>query len=315
MATARLLETKDLALALALFAFARQSFADAPGSIDLEWDAPSDCPGRAAVISEVDRVLSAAPTRSARMRVEGKASRVTPDAWHVDLLLRGPDWEAKRALDGSTCAAVTEAASLVIALAMNPEVEPPPPTKLEPVPEPRESPPPRASFQGPALGLAAAADAALLPGGTIGGEGNLAWTVGPIRLELAGSYFAERRATLATQNDVGARFRLGAMNARGCYLARVAHAALGPCVDIGVAWTRAEGFGPIQTYQASSTTPILGGAAFAEWQIARFFAPFMRFGASTPLSRPEYAIEALGHVHRAPPVVVRAAVGIEMHFD
>ena len=248
------------------------------------------------------------------MRVQGAVSRAGQDKWRVELVLRGPEWEAKRALDGPTCAAVSEAAALVIALAINPEIEPPPPPPKPESPE-RERPSRSPSVGGPSASLAGTVDAGMVPGGTAGVEGNLGWTLGAVHVELGGSYFAERRATLADRDDVGATFRLGSMSARGCYQFQRDRLMLGPCLDIGALWTKAQGFGPIARSEVSSVTPSVGGALGIRWLISSSFAPFVRIGAIVPVARPEFAVQGMGHVHRAAPVAVRGALGLEVHFD
>jgi hypothetical protein len=304
-------------LALPLLFGARQAFGQAAGSnVELDWDAPPECPTGASVTAEIERILAGSPSRSAHMRVQGTASRVSADKWHVELYLRGAEWEAKRGLDGPTCAAVSEAAALVIALAINPEVErPAAPVKPEPGPEPRATSIATPTFAGPAVGVGAASDAGAVPDGTVGIEGNFGWTIGSVHTELSGTYFLERRATLAERNDVGATFRLGAMSLRGCYQFARERLAFGPCVDVGLQWTSAQGFGPVAVHQVSGVAPIIGGALGAEWLVSRFFVPYARVGGMVPLARPDFAVQGMGHVHRAAIVSFRGTVGFEVHLD
>src|SRR5215831_3099125 len=88
-------------LALPIVFSARRAFGQAAGSaVELEWDAPSECPSGAALTAEVERILAGSPARTARMRAQGAVSRAASDKWHVELSLRGAEWEAKRGLDG-----------------------------------------------------------------------------------------------------------------------------------------------------------------------------------------------------------------------
>src|SRR5215510_9873552 len=98
-------------LALPIAFCVRRALGQAAGSaVELDWEAPSECPTGASVTADVERILAGSPARTARMRAQGVVSRSTPDKWHVELVLRGAEWEAKRALDGPSCAAVSEAA-------------------------------------------------------------------------------------------------------------------------------------------------------------------------------------------------------------
>jgi hypothetical protein len=288
----------------------------AASNIDLDWDAPSECPASGAVTAEVDRILAGSPARAARMRAQGIVSRSSPDKWHVELFLRGAEWEAKRGLDGPSCASVSEAAALVIALAINPEVDrPPPPVKPEASPDVRASAIPMPTFVGPALSAGITGDAGTVPDGTLGIEANFGWTIGSVHTELSGTYFLERRGTLVERNDVGATFRLGATSLRGCYQFARERLAFGPCVDVGLQWTKAQGFGPIDTHTVSGVTPAIGGALGVEWLLSRYFVPYARLGGVVPLARPEFAVQGMGYVHRAAVVAFRGTVGFEVHLD
>jgi hypothetical protein len=296
---------------------ARRAFGQAaPSAVELEWEAPSECPTGAALTAEVERILVGSPARAARMRAQGAVSRTSPEKWHVELFLRGAEWEAKRGLDGPSCAAVSEAAALVIALAINPEVDrPAPPPKPEAGPEVRAGAIPMPTFAGPAVSLGVTGDAGTVPDGTIGIEANFGWTLGSVHTELSGTYFLERRGTLEDRDDVGATFRLGATSLRGCYQFARERLAFGPCVDVGLQWTKAQGFGPIATREVSGVTPAIGSALGVEWLVSRYFVPYARLGGVVPLARPEFAVQGMGYVHRAAVVAFRGTVGFEVHLD
>jgi hypothetical protein len=288
----------------------------AGSAVELDWDAPAECPNGPSVTAEVERILAGSPGRSSRLRVQGTVSRTPQDKWHVELSLRGTELEAKRGLEGPNCAAVAEAAALVIALAINPEVErPTPPPKPETTQESRATPPQMPTFAGPAISIGATGDSGTVPDGTVGLEGNFGWTLGNVHTELSGTYFLERRGTLAERDDVGATFRLGDMSLRGCYQFARDRLAFGPCVDVGLQWTRAQGFGPIASRTVSGVTPAIGGAMGAEWLISRYFVPYARLGGVVPLARPEFAVQGMGYVHRAAVVAFRGTVGFEVHLD
>jgi hypothetical protein len=250
------------------------------------------------------------------MRAQGVVSRSSQDKWRVELSLRGAEWEAKRSLDGPSCAAVAEAAALVIALAINPEAErPAAPPKPDTTPELRASSVALPTFIGPAVSAGITGDSGTVPDGTVGIEANFGWTIGSVRTELSGTYFLERRGTLVDRDDVGATFRLSATSLRGCYQFARDRLAFGPCVDVGLQWTKAQGFGPIATRTVSGVTPAIGGALGAEWLISRFFVPYARVGGVVPLARPEFAVQGMGYVHRAAVVAFRGTVGFEVHLD
>jgi hypothetical protein len=90
--------------------------------IDLEWDAPAECPGRETVLAQIRRVLgddgaAAAPRVSARVSV----ARRDDGRWHVRIVVLGEP-EGERMLDSASCSALTGATALVLAIRIKPNL-------------------------------------------------------------------------------------------------------------------------------------------------------------------------------------------------
>jgi hypothetical protein len=95
----------------------------------LEWSAPSGCPDAGQVLRRVEE-LSGRPATSwpPKLTIRGRVVRGDSGWWvSLDFSRRGPKGE--RVFHGETCAAVSEAAALHIALGM--EVNPPAPARRE----------------------------------------------------------------------------------------------------------------------------------------------------------------------------------------
>jgi opacity protein-like surface antigen len=93
----------------------------------LEWSAPSGCPDAGQVRRRVEE-LSGRPAASWRFAIRGRVVRSDSGWWvSLDFSRRGPTGE--RVFHGETCAAVSEAAALHIALGM--EVTPPAPGRSD----------------------------------------------------------------------------------------------------------------------------------------------------------------------------------------
>jgi len=288
--------------------------ADAPPTVIEGWEAPPECPGGAAIERQVHEILVGSQLGAAGLSAQGVVTRASADRWRVDLTLRSAGWEARRTLGGPTCEAVSQAAALVIALSVNLEARAPLAEKPT-VAVPEHQPPAPPSVSGPTASLGMAFDFGALPRGTLGLEGAFGWQVPHARFELAASYFVPRRGALSARSDVGATFHFASGNLRACYELTTTSLALGPCLDAGLTWTSATGFGPIATDRVSSIGVTAGGDVEARWLISRRLAPYVRLGALIPLARPEFAVQGLGSVYRTTPVVLRGGVGIEMHFD
>jgi len=288
--------------------------ADVPPTVIDAWEAPAECPAGPAIERQVREILIGSQLGTVGLSAEGVVTHVSADRWRVDLTLRSAGWEARRTLGGPSCDAVSQAAALVIALAVNLEARAPLAAKPIPPPtEARPTVPPTTSGAIASLGMAF--DFGALPRGTLGLEGAFGWQIPHARFELGASYFLPRRGTISGRNDIGATFQFAAANLRACYELTTAALALGPCIDGGLTWTSATGFGPIATDKVSNIGFIAGGDLGARWLISRHLAPYVRLGGLLPLARPEFAVQGLGTVYRATPVVLRGGVGIEVHFD
>jgi hypothetical protein len=111
--------------------------AAAGAPFELRWDAPATCPDATAVRAAVERRLgrAIAGELGADLVIDVHASTQEGGRWRVELGMHGPDGDARRELsDASDCAAAVEAAALVIAIAIDPELagvvpDAPPPTE------------------------------------------------------------------------------------------------------------------------------------------------------------------------------------------
>lgn len=207
---------------------------------DLVWTAPASCPDREALLAGIERRRGRLLTPG-QVRLRARTSVLGPRRYHLELELNLGERREMRVLTANTCAALVDAAALVIALAIDagpppattpspPSPEPPePPPELpeqlpaltappEPPPpvfadEPPAAPsgaPPRRRGPGGFVRLQGLAELGALPGPT-GGlalAGGLLWP--RFRLELQATYLAPRTAT-TVQADVRASLFAGAL--------------------------------------------------------------------------------------------------------
>ncbi|HXI55467.1 MAG TPA: hypothetical protein VNO55_05380, partial [Polyangia bacterium] len=108
--------------------------------VDLSWTAPAGCPRAETVRASIARGVASGTV--ARVRADIVVVPVDADHWRATVNLQGADWSAARTLKGPTCAAVADAAGLVIVLALATELlEPEAIVEAPPLPPP---PPPPA---------------------------------------------------------------------------------------------------------------------------------------------------------------------------
>jgi hypothetical protein len=94
--------------------------AQSPDGLVLHWDAPERCPDRAQVLARIrahlPREHRAGDRWFARATIAVDGAR-----YRLELVLRGPASEARRSIDGFDCAALADAAALLVALALDPD--------------------------------------------------------------------------------------------------------------------------------------------------------------------------------------------------
>ena len=275
--------------------------------IELGWDAPAGCPGVEAVRAGIAHELPPLSEAIAPLHADVAVHALDAEHWQAALALRGGDWTATRLLKGASCAAVADAAGLVIGLALTSElrarevgVAPPP----APAPRPLSTP-----AVGLAVGGAAGTSLSAAPGGAL----SVGWRFAHARADLRASLFASRAANVAGFPETGGRLSLASLAADGCVLWGRA-VSLGPCVVAGVDRVHGTGTGPIAAGEVTNFAPFLGGGLRGEWRLSRWVAPFVDVQAAIPLVRARFSVENVGLVHEAAAVSFRGAAGLELRF-
>jgi hypothetical protein len=290
--------------------------------VDLTWVAPRGCPDAEAIRASIRRGLPDVAEAVAGVHTAVSVSRVDADHWRAQIDLRAADWSAARTLEGPTCAAVANAAGLVIALALNngPDerdtiaTSPPPAAAPSPAAPPPPAPPSRSS---PFLGLAAVAEVGELPVATVGGALSAGWRLPRTRVELAAGLFWPRRAAVSGHPDLGVNLWFVTLDLRACYLLGAGDFALGPCVAAGIAWTRPVGIGRAVPLTTTELDAVAGAGARGEWRMSGRVGTFALAEAAFPLSRPELSVQFsndVGRLPRAAAVSLRCAAGLDVRF-
>ena len=93
-----------------------------PQALDLRWQAPAVCPPAAQVRENVLELAEIDADRAPRLRAEGVIRRDT-SGWRLELTTDYEGMTGERSLSASSCRALTDAATLMLALILNPDVE------------------------------------------------------------------------------------------------------------------------------------------------------------------------------------------------
>jgi hypothetical protein len=274
-------------------------------SFELTWRAPSGCPTSAEVEREITRLIGDSSRNRATVRASAEVTRSGED-WRVQIRIHDGDYTSERSFDGASCRAVTKVASLIIALAIEPnagaaaEVTPPlPPEKPE---GPTVAVASRPAAEAPRRGFLAAGpvvELRLLPHVGFGFElgGGIRWP--SLSLELrAGALLPQDAGVAAT--DAGGRFFQVSAGARAC--ARIV--SRGPeifaCATGLLDVVTAEGYG---VTAPGTATALLGTAALGprvDFWLGEPWRLSLSADATHTFTEATFLLDNVGSVHQTP---------------
>jgi hypothetical protein len=296
--------------------------------VDLEWNAPAECPSKEAVLEDAARVLSEPPEAASHVLVHADVTRDERGQWHATLGVDSDDAHSDRVLDAETCQALAKATALILAIAVEgrDEARSVPASAARPssAPRSRVSVPFESRSQVVVLG-SGVVDWGLLPAAAPGAELGLGWADSTlqwrVRAFATASVFGDQTAALASAGNEGGRFAAFATSAHGC--ASLVRSALdvGLCLGIEFDVMRASGFGPPATGFTSrprtESWPSALASAIASYSLSRHVAIMVRTQGVLPIDPPTFGIvEASGHgdpLH-SPAAGVRVTLGVETRF-
>jgi len=322
--------------------------------VELHWAAVEGCPSEEHARARVETFLGGPLDRARATRLEiDVAITRERDAFVARIDTRTDEGPRRRHLPAHRdCALVGEAAALVVAMAIDPDVvtqlgdeqlralqlgqagresdmapvdpptdalppEPTPPVEPERPPAAAQRPPaaPRVPTRARPFALARAtfdAGWGRLPGVDLGTS--LALGIGWTRLraEVLGVFVAPRRVTI---EDGDARFLAWAVGARiGATAIDRPRIELPLLAGIDVGQIRARGVGLPDTRSADPVVVYARLGPGLRVRVHPLLAIAFELDLLVPFTRPSFSVQGHGQVFRLPPVAVRGAVGIELRW-
>jgi len=194
--------------------------------LDLQWTTLPECPDQGKVFADVERLSHRHIEKVGhpQLGVSGVVD-VRDGTWVVELQVSedGASPHARK-VEGKSCREVSDAAAVVIALALDapPEhpatdvIPPPPKPPAPPAPPPQRPklptpPPPTKHRVGFRLALLAGVDAVALPGFAFGGGLSAALTYVSNRFEARGLFFAPRDEQVSAKSGASVALYTGAL--------------------------------------------------------------------------------------------------------
>lgn len=316
------------------------------------WDVPADCSSKAAFMEKVEAEAEASsrvdepPVLEADVTVE----EIATARWRLQLRLRRDGRDDTRAFDATSCAAVVEAAAVVVALRLvqwrdddspsaprdppvlpDPVVELPPGPPLEPPPAlplttvldstpPVEAPPVPQQEQSSRIGGWVGVHQGLALGVAPGVGGGFALDGGVTgqwwRAGISVQTVPRRMQTHPSEPGIRGRFDLVTGEAFGCGVPSLGPVEFPVCGRLAVTGIRAVGEGAVRSSEAVWGTWLgAGGSAGVAWYVTDRVAPVLSAVALAPLRDWEFSVGGVpAALYQTGSVAFRAWVGLEIHW-
>lgn len=279
-------------------------FALAGAPIALSWTAPEECPDQAEVLREVE-LLTEGRAQPA-LQAEAVAQAV-PGGYAARLTTRQGEAIGERLLNAESCAELAKAAALVLAMAVGREV------RVQPVPAPAPRPglPPFLFFARPMLGgeLGALSSPSALFGVSAG------LMRGRVRAELRAFSSVAQRLEKGPKEGAAAELRRFSAGLRGCYIpAQGQRLAFGLCAGGEVVSLTGRGVGVSDPQEGSALLVAARGGACLELALTERLFLHLDAAGGPASSRPAFAFEGFGVVHRPAAWTAEATAGLEVRL-
>jgi hypothetical protein len=310
---------------------------------ELHFDAPADCGvSETSLAAQIERIVGRPLSAMGPGEFEVRVRRSGRE-WQLVLRMKSGAGKAEpaqapRQIRGATCAEVTDATAVAIALAVQGrEVVPWEPVAIESAeasaaaaqPSQAAATQDRAHTPGEGatdtghsespgnalrLGLGASAllDGGALPKPTLGAAISFLAEFSAFRAELFGAVFLPQQTSLVEGR--GGEFDLLLGGARACGRSAFGEISIVGCAEFEAGQLSGRGLHVRTAHPRSTTWSALGADAGMLWTLVPKLALLFRVGVVHPLSRPDFVLDGTEAVHRAAALTFRAQLGVELYL-
>jgi len=291
----------------------------ANASLALDWTAPAGCPDGNAVRADAIRLAGATAPGARHLKARASIAPATGTGWVLSLTTDLEGVSGERTLSGVSCESLAEAAALMLALILNPDLA----LTTTSAASAQQPPPPAAT-------VTAANDRRPRPRWRVGAYGgvqtgvienlsssfglSLGVALGHLSLRLMPGLTPPQDIISDPQLNLGGRLWLVTAAALGCWEAAVSRLALSPCLGVDVTRLQGHGLGVATRLEAT--------AYWSAAELALFVGLPVGYGVQLelgglgmlPLHRPTVYLEGIGPVSRPAVFDFRALGGLAWIF-
>lgn len=277
-------------------------------ALDLVWNAPAPCPGRDVALAHLRAAADTNRRLAARTTVTRDGAR---GAWTLRLETDDGTTSTERELSSPSCDELTDAAVLLLALALD-AVDVDPPT--DPAPRPGAAPVVARIVRanGRTRGGVRASvglSVGVLPSPSLAASLRVWIARGRWRVEVAAALLPAQVVTLA--GGASAELRAAQVGLRVCRSLTRAPFELAACAGADVALLQGRSAGVLRTAEGASTLASLTAGTTLTWRVTRTFAAVASVEGAWAVERPRFVILGVGEVHTSAPASLAASVGAE----
>jgi hypothetical protein len=227
--------------------------------LELTWRAPADCPDGEQIRAEVLRLADVDAQPSRHLKAEALLRADDRGGWTLALTTELDGIAGERHLMGASCQSLSEAATLTLALILNPQakLEPAPkpaapaiaPT-IAPTPAPLQKPwPPRRTH----LGALAGVQVGVLEEASPWLGLSLGFAVGRFSARVLPGFAPPQNVSSHERTDAGGRLWMLSAAGLACYSVVDSGVTLAPCVGATLVRLHGQGWGVRQAREATVT--------------------------------------------------------------
>lgn len=295
---------------------------------ELAWRAPAACPAREDVLARATRLLGHEPgaTLERPLTVDALVEQLPDNTWRLQLTLG--EQSPPRSVTATSCDELGEAAALLIALSIDPTLDPnaaaakAPAAAPEPAPplEP-ESPPPasRATAEPPQrdsapwqlrLGAGLALWTGRLPGLAPGAQAHVTVAREQASLSLDLGFFPPQHAGIAG-SEAGGELWLASVGPKLGYGFAVGAASVTPRLGAELQLVRGAGSGVENPSSAQAVLLGVEAGTRVGLQLSKSWQGVAEGAVSALIWCPRFVLEGVGQVHRPERLGLRFGLGAE----
>ena len=292
--------------------------------IDIQWEAPGECPDARSLRASIERLLGRRleTLPDPHVRASGRVHKNDAGNWEVQVQLAVGERVESDNLVAKRCSALADAMALKVALAIDPlavvdSVWQQPSTPKAPSAAAQDTTRGAAKRESAAsFGLRVASGLALgpLPGATPGAGVYASVQLQSFRAELGGQVYWGGVAHYRELPNLGADLQLFVGSLRGCATPGSGAWMFPVCGGLELGLMRGNGYGVQDTKQTSGVWGGLIAGPAVQLQLTRRLSVWLETDASVTILAPEFHMRNLDTLYTPPAGGARASAGFETVF-